>query len=105
VGYEVGNSSAGQVACTRAHGKHGYQQGVESFSYPFTTGAHHIIAIDMVVEKGARVIIIVGPFNVLNCYRLPKIWLGLMKSPSERLRQDASGAKWRYFRFRLGDVS
>jgi hypothetical protein len=30
--------------CIGAHGKHGYQQGVESFSYSFTIGAHHIIA-------------------------------------------------------------
>ncbi len=51
MGYQARNSSAGQVACTGAHGKHGYQQGVESFSYPFTIGAHHIIAVDMAVEK------------------------------------------------------
>jgi hypothetical protein len=33
--------------------------------------AHHLQA-DMAVEKGGRVIIIVGPFNELHCYRLPK---------------------------------
>jgi hypothetical protein len=42
--YQVGNGSARQVACTRAHGKYRYQQGIESFSYPFTIGAYHIIA-------------------------------------------------------------
>lgn len=69
MGYQIGNSSCRQVACTGAYGKHGYQQDVESFSYPFTMVAHHIIAGRH--EKRVRVII-VGLFNELNCYRLPK---------------------------------
>jgi hypothetical protein len=54
VGYQVGNGSAGQVACTGAHGKHGYQQDVELFSYPFTMGAHHIIAGRHGRRKGSK---------------------------------------------------
>jgi hypothetical protein len=55
------------------------------------------------------VIVTVGLFNELNCCTIVdylNIWInpikalaGIDESPSERLRQDASGSKWRYFCF------